>query len=267
MKKYFSFFRLRLQMGMQYRIAAFAGMATQFFWGFMLIGAYKAFYESNAAAFPMEFLALTSYIWLQQAFLALFITWRFDNDIFTMITDGGISYELARPVRLYSMWFAKNLAMRLSEAALRFAPVLLVAALLPKPYGLSLPVSLPHFLLFLLTLGLGLLTTIAFLMIVYGLAMRMLSSTGVRLFLSGIVEFLSGQVIPLPFFPDKVRFVLELLPFAGMQNVPLRIYSGDLSGTPMLQAMVLQLVWLVIFIAAGTLLLRSGERRAIVQGG
>ncbi len=267
MKKYLSFFRLRLQMGMQYRAAAFAGMATQFFWGFMLIFAYHAFYESNPSAFPMEFSALVSYIWLQQAFLALFITWRFDNDILAMISDGGLAYELARPVSLYRMWFAKNLAMRLSEAALRFAPVLLVAILLPKPWGLSLPKSPLHFLLFLITMVLGLLLTIAFLMIVYGLTTRMLTSYGIRIFLSSVMEFLSGQVIPLPFFPDRIRTVLEFLPSAGMQNVPLRIYSGDLTGEAMIRAILLQLVWLSVFAAAGKLLLKSAEKRAVLQGG
>lgn len=267
MKKYFSFFKLRLQMGMQYRAAALAGMATQFFWGFMLIFAYRAFYDSNPSSFPMAFSALVSYIWMQQAFLMLFITWRFDNDILDMISNGGLSYELVRPVSLYRMWFAKNLAMRLSEAALRFAPVLLVAILLPKPYGLSLPKSPLHFLLFLVTMALGLLLTISFLMLVYGLSTRMLTSTGIRIFLSSVMEFLSGQVIPLPFFPDKVRFVLELLPSAGMQNVPLRIYSGDLTGAAMVRSILLQVIWLLVFIIAGELLLKNAERRAVLQGG
>ena len=37
MKKYFSFFRLRFVMGLQYRTAALAGIFTQFFWGAMTI--------------------------------------------------------------------------------------------------------------------------------------------------------------------------------------------------------------------------------------
>ena len=81
------------------------------------------------------------------------------------------------------------------------------------------------------------------------------------------MEFLSGQVIPLPFFPDRIRTVLEFLPSAGMQNVPLRIYSGDLTGEAMIRAILLQLVWLSVFAAAGKLLLKSAEKRAVLQGG
>ena len=42
MKKYLSFFRLRLNMGMQYRTAAAAGMVTQFVWGIMEVLALRA---------------------------------------------------------------------------------------------------------------------------------------------------------------------------------------------------------------------------------
>lgn len=70
MKKYIAFFRLRFVMGLQYRAAALAGVFTQFFWGFMEIMTFRAFYQADAAVFPMSFPAVVSYIWLQQAFLA-----------------------------------------------------------------------------------------------------------------------------------------------------------------------------------------------------
>ena len=45
-----------------------AGVATQFAWGFMEILLFHAFYQTDPAAFPMEFSQLAAYIWLQQAF-------------------------------------------------------------------------------------------------------------------------------------------------------------------------------------------------------
>lgn len=71
MKKYAAVFRIRFTNTLQYRAAAFAGMATQFAWGFMEILAFSAFYKADPAAFPMEFSQTVSYIWMQQAF------WRF----------------------------------------------------------------------------------------------------------------------------------------------------------------------------------------------
>lgn len=114
MKKYLSFFRLRFITGLQYRTAALAGIATQFFWGAMEILTFRAFYQSDPASFPMTLQATSSYIWIQQAFLVLFMGWNMEAELFDAIRDGNISYELCRPLGIYHMWFARSLAYRLS---------------------------------------------------------------------------------------------------------------------------------------------------------
>ena len=262
MKKYVSFFRMRFSTGLQYRQAAIAGMSTQFVWGAMEILLFKAFYEADPSAFPMEFTALTSYIWLQQAFLALYMMWFLEREIFDSITSGGIAYELCRPLDLYSMWFARNIANRMSKAVLRCIPLLLLATLLPKPYGIRPPKSLLTFLIFLFSMGLALLVTVAFSMILYLLCFYTISPLGIRM-----VAFFSGAVIPLPFLPDGIRKVCELLPFASMQNVPFRIYSGDLSGIEGYGAIFLQLFWVVALISFGKYLLKKALVKVVVQGG
>lgn len=267
MKKYISFFRLRLVVGLQYRAAAAAGIVTQFFWGFMEIMMFQAFYEADPSAFPMTREALAAYVWLQQAFLAFFAAWSFDNDIFGAILSGDIAYELCRPIHIYNMWFAKNAASRVSRGVLRCMPILIVAVFLPDPYGLRGPADTFHFLMFLLTLILGLMVIVAFSMLIYVLACFTLSADGLRILFSSAVEFFAGAVIPLPFFPEGMRKVMELLPFAAMQNVTLRVYSGDLSGVELWKAVVLQVFWMITLVALGKRLSQKAERRAVVQGG
>ena len=46
MKKYLSYFQMRFNTMLQYRASAIAGICTQFFWGFMQILIYIAFYKS-----------------------------------------------------------------------------------------------------------------------------------------------------------------------------------------------------------------------------
>lgn len=267
MNKYLSFFRLRFAMGMQYRMAAFAGVITQFVWGAMEILIYNAFYDANAAAFPMSFQATSSYIWLQQAFLAFFMAWFMEEEIFDSIISGNIVYELCRPIRIYNMWFARSVANRLSRAVLRCFPILIIAVFLPKPYGMSAPSSAVNFMLFLVTMILGLLVTVSFCMLVYVLTFFTVSPQGLRICFVSMVEFFAGAVIPLPFFPDNIRTVLELLPFAAMQNVPLRIYSGDLSGVTIVKPVAFQVLWLIILTAVGYNLCRYAEKRVRLQGG
>lgn len=267
MKKYLSFFRLRFVMGLQYRTAALAGIATQFAWGFMEIMVYRAFYRADASAFPMSFSATASYIWLQQAFLALFAAWLMENEIFDSIINGNIAYELCRPINIYHMWFSRSCANRLSRAVLRCFPILVVAVFLPRPYGIAAPISLGHFVLFLITLALGLAVTVSFSMLVYVLTFFTVSPQGLRIVFISMVEFFAGAVIPLPFFPEKVQKIMELLPFASMQNVALRIYSGSMNTAEMQKAMVLQVFWLITITLAGKLLCTAAVKRITVQGG
>ena len=55
----------------------------------------------------------SSYIWMQQAFLMMFMSWRADSSIYELITDGSVAYELIRPMSVYSLWFARNMGLRL----------------------------------------------------------------------------------------------------------------------------------------------------------
>lgn len=267
MKKYTAFFRMRFIHGLQYRAAAMAGIVTQFVWGFMEILLFRAFYQADAGSFPMTFPALVNYIWLQQAFLALFMTWFWEAELFQSITSGNIAYELCRPVRIYHMWFVRGLSVRLSKTVLRCIPVLLIASLLPAPFSLTAPPDAATFFWFLLSMILAWLLVVAFGMIIYMTVFFTVSAQGVKMVASSLSEFLSGAVIPLPFLPDSIRQFVELLPFASMQNVPFRIYSGDLSGSAMIQGLSLQIFWLFVFLVTGLILESRAMKRMVIQGG
>ncbi len=267
MKKYYLFFRLRFAAGIQYRMAAVTALTTQLVWGIMECLAYKAVDKASCGGMPMDYSAIVSYIWLKEAFLALFNTWAADNDLFEMIKSGDISYELCRPLSVYAMWFSRNVGGRVSEALLRCVPVLLCAIVMPGPYRLGPPVSAEVFGLFLLTVVLGLGVTVAFCMLVYMLCFFTISPQGWRMVFTGGVDFLSGHLIPLPFFPAKYLRVAQNLPFAYMHNVPFRIYSGDLAGKEILPAVLGQVFWLLALIFAGLLVWKLAEKKIVIQGG
>lgn len=267
MKAYFAFFRMRLIHSLQYRTAALAGVATQFFWGFMEIQLYRAFYLEHADAFPMTLPELVSYIWLRQAFLALFNTWTFENELFKSILDGNVAYELCRPTSLYFMWFARTAAVRVSKTLLRFWPILLVAFLLPSPMGMSLPGSFGAFVLFLASSLLSLGVTVAFALIVYFSCFFTLSADGLRAILTPLSDLLAGGLLPVPFMPAFFQKIIKFSPFGAMLNAPLRIYSGNIAGAEAMETMLLQLFWLFALMGAGLCLQRRGMHKLTVQGG
>ena len=267
MKQYTAFFRMRLLAGLQYRSAALAGMSTQLVWGTMEILLYRAFWLSDPSRFPMGREALAAYIWLQQAFLAFFALWYWEWDLVEAVKTGSVAYELTRPTDLYGMWMARALALRLSRAALRAGPILLVGALLPAPYGLRLRIAPPVFLAFLCSMALMLVVVCAYTLLIYSLSFYLTGANGVMVLSVAAADLLGGGVVPLPFLPDGLRQFAQLSPFGAMRNIPLRIFGGDIPPEGIPAAMGLQLFWAVVLITAGALLTRSGLRRAVILGG
>ena len=264
---YLSSFRIRLMQNLQYRIAALAGLVTQFFWGFMIIMIFEAFYRNSDASAPMSLPQLASYVWLQQAFLVFVALWYRDSEIFGLITTGNVAYELCRPTNLYFFWHVRLLAQRISGAALRCLPILAVAMLLPDPYRLVLPTDSGTFLLFLMTLLLGVLVNVSISMFIYILTFITLSPIGSLMVIGTIGEFCSGMIIPIPLMPDWLRNIVMLLPFRLAGDLPFRIWSGHIGHREALLGIVTQLVWLLVLVGFGQLAMRKVLSRAVLQGG
>jgi len=267
MRPHLAIFRIRFVNSLQYRMAALAGVSTQFAWGFMEITAFAAFYQVRPEAFPMTLAQTASYIWLQQALLYVFFVMLSDNDIVSTVIDGNIAYEMVRPMDLYSRWFSQIAATRLAGALLRAVPVLTVAFFIPYPFGLMLPPSFAQFAGFIVSGILAMAVTVAFTNFIYVSLFYTMSIQGMRIMMYGLVAFLSGQTVPIPFFPEPLQRVVELLPFAAMQNMPLRIYNGHIAGAEMYQGIALQVFWLIVLVAAGRALIGNAYKRVVVQGG
>ena len=267
MKQYFSFFRIRFTSGLQYRAAAWAGICTQLFWGLMEILMFRAFYRYAPERLPMSMQTLSNYVWVQQATLSIWNVTGWDYELFQSIQSGAVAYELIRPSNLYAMWSTRSFGSRLSRAALRFLPVLLVGSLLPAPYGLRLTVPLSVLAIFLLSLLLTLWLCVAIELVCYGAAFFLTDYRSITTFLVALTEAFSGDLLPLPFFPPILRRIAEKSPFGSLQNVPLRIFGGDIAGMACICAVGLQLFWCLCITGLGCCLLRRGLRKAVIAGG
>lgn len=267
MRAYWSFFKIRFINGLQYRTAAYAGIATQFAWGFMYIMLYHSFYRSNPSAGNMSISEISSYIWLQQSFLALFMTWFLDNNIFEAISSGNVAYEVCRPLNVYNMWFAKSCATRVSKAVLRCFPILIFASFLPQTYKFNPPASFFTFILFLISVVIGTIVVVGYSMLIYIFTFFTVSSVGVRMTMVMLADFLAGGLIPLPLLPEYLTKYIYLSPFAAMQNTPFRIYTGGILGNQAIKAIVFQLFWAAALILIGKLIMGKAMKKVIVQGG
>ena len=267
MRAYITYFKLKFISSLQYRSAAWAGIATQFFFGFVYIMVYVAFYESGGNNLPMELPQVVTYLWLNQALLALVNQFTRDQELFKLIKEGGISYELARPKNLYFMWYFKVIGQKLANVSLRFIPLITITALLPYPFHLGGPASFLNFLAFLLSLGLGTLLVTALTVFYPIITLLTMNEKGVVNLIISLADILSGIVVPIPFFPKFLQIISAFLPFQYISDLPFRLYVGQISLHDGVFGMCIQLIWIIIFILIGNFIMKKNIKRVVVQGG
>ena len=263
MKAYFSVFRMRWKMELQYRGAVVGGFICQVFFGLILVALYRALYAGKPQAMPLS--AVTTYVWLQQAFFRMLLS--SDDDLREKIRTGNIAYDLCRPVQMYGYYYARIAAQKLLGSLMRAAPMLIFALLLPEGWGLAAPSSLPALLAAMAGLMLGLLCVCALENVTMAFTMRTLDPRGVQAMLNLLMTLLAGNILPLTLFPDAWQKVITLLPYAQILDAPIRLYTGERTLTDVPGLLALQACWVVVIVAFGLWLWQKNQKRLIVQGG
>ena len=244
MRAYMSAFKLRLKLETQYRAAALGGLICQVFFGVVLIALYTALYETRGQATALS--SVVTYVWLQQACFRMLLS--SDDELKSTIVQGGMAYNLCRPVSPYFYWYARSFAQKIMGGILRAVPMMLIALfLMPEGYRLGAPASPAMLLLFFLSLFLGLLCVSAL--------------------LSLLMMTFSGNILPLTLFPDSWQTALRLTPYAQLLDTPIRLYTGALPEGDILGSLLIQCFWAVALILFGVLLWQRNLRRVVVQGG
>jgi len=82
-----------------------------------------------------------------------------------------------------------------------------------------------------------------------------------------LIRLLSGSIIPIWFFPQGLRSVLELLPFAYLYQLPLDFFIGHYDTQSAVRGLAVQSFWLIFLWLVFLFLQKRVTRRLLVQGG
>jgi ABC-2 type transport system permease protein len=272
-RPYVAAFSARFLLMLQYRAAAVAGFLTQCWWGAIKIMVYAAFYRSSvASAHPGISLAqVATYTWLNQGLLAL-MPWGCDPEIALAMRTGVVMYDRLRPVDAYAYWYARAAAFMTSRALPRALLMIAVAGVVLPSIGVrelswAPPPSVTAAALFVLSLVLMICLSSAFMMLLNIAVVVTLNDRWVSQSMNPFLVVFSGSLVPLALYPDWAQRALFFQPFAGVVDIPFRIYSANLVGSEAALGLALQLFWSAALIAAGRVWIDRVMRRLEVQGG
>lgn len=263
MRTFWELIKRSFQKQIAYRAATIAGLFTNLFFGILRASVLIALYGQRTVVAGIDIQGAVTYTGVAQAiigFLALF-SW---SELMNTVYSGAIATDLLKPMGYYRYWLAQDLGRAVAQIAIRGIPIMLGYSLL---FDITYPQTIVQWLGLAIALVLAWLVSFSFRFVVNLAAFWIPNATGIARFAYIMMWFLSGFLMPLRFFPDWFVNVCRFTPFPHMVNTVVEVYIGLLSGTDLLFALLVQLIWAVILISAGRMVLRAGIHRLVILGG
>ncbi|MFT8951056.1 MAG: ABC-2 family transporter protein [Gluconobacter sp.] len=270
-KPYVTSFVLQWKIGLRYRLAVLAGLVAQMWFGAISLMAYAAVYHhAPGVDAPMTLRQAMTYTWIQQSLFTLLPLGCLPA-IGEAAKSGAIVYDLLRPVDLWNWWLSASLARLLGNAIPRAVLLAAVAGPLAALVGLNgwslaPPASLWAAMLALCSFILGAFISASIVMWWNIVTARTLSPLGTYAVGTPLAVLLSGMLLPLPLYPDWARELLLFQPFAGISDIPIRLYLGMAIPGGVLTALGIQCFWLAALTLVGRFWMHRTISRMEVQG-
>lgn len=200
--------------------------------------------------------------------LGIFIGWTINWNPFPgtkkEIKSGSIAATLVKPVSFLgqrAMW----------EASWRSVSMVFgLGGTLVAGFVLAEHISLPNIgsNLFLLGISFVLATSLQFML---GMCLALLAFwfteiEGLASMRWIALEVLGGMAIPLGFIPQSFVLMVKLLPFRYMYSFPMEIIFAKVSGADLFKGLILQTIWLAIFIVIYRLMWERGLKAYVSIG-
>lgn len=230
-------------------------IATAFFW--------KALFKNAENMGGVSVDTMLTYTVISSMISVVLITnveWRITESVQT----GAIAIDLMRPVNIFGVFFSENLGSVTALFFQNLLPIFIIGSLFIK---LPVPRSALEFMLFLISLVLAFFIN-WYLSVIFGMfSFKVIEMSALIQVKKHLVRLLSGSMIPLWFFPNWLRSVLEILPFPYIYQLPLSIYVGHYTSESLVRGLLIQILWVMALFIIETRLEKQAIKHVMVQGG
>ena len=266
-RKLLALTRAGIMESLQYRLGTFVTLFANLIYLVLVYFLWKAIYSSSGveAVNGMTFTDTMIYLILATSlfnFLEMFVVW----DMSRSIQSGKIILDLLKPMnfRRYTFWSYSG--SHVVSFVLTFIPTFIVVMIVTKG-AIHMGVNL---LWFAASVIFALLINFNIEMIVATICLYTESTWGINIVKETVVLLLSGASIPLAFFPERLRAIVQYLPFRAVYDIPLTILlqkNGSSSLEGLLPMFAMQLIWIAVLTFAGTLFWNHSVKKITVNGG
>lgn len=264
MRVYFELARRSFAQQFAYRGATLAGLFTNSVFGVMIASVFLALYRSQPV--EREVAGWTAaetltFVWVNQSLIMVVYLWGW-WEVTRSIQTGAIVSDFLKPLDYYGYWLSRDLGRAAAHVLIRGAPTFLIGTLFF--HEMLLPEQPWRWIAFFASVALAVMVSFAFRFILNMAGFWVIDHRGIAYMGAMMVNFFSGMLLPLSFFPGWLELIANLLPFRAIIMIPNEVLLGQRS---VVSGFALQLFWVVALTAVARVLLRAGERKVVIQGG
>ncbi len=263
-----SLFAYKFQQWMWVLVTALSIVCTVFMW----VGVYKS--SPNGADSVINGFTFKDMI-VYVVFMAIFSFVSFSGEtswvIMDDITEGTIALSLVKPISYRVRMIFTTLGNDVACILWVGLPCFIISYVVFVAIGYIVITSIWAFLLqMLLFLLAQLMAILIFDCIDYiagTLCFYTTSGWGLNQLKLSIVQFLSGSLLPLAFFPPWLGKILQYSPFVGLSQNPVLIFMGKMQPLEAIANIGLALVWWIVLEVLARFIFQSASKKITVQGG
>lgn len=265
MKRYLSLVKAGILDALQFRLSLVVTTVGNLLYLLLVYHLWKAIFASSGADIINGMTFVDTMIYLVFAsslfnFMEMWIVWDMGREIQT----GSIVVDLLKPVKYLEWRFFSGCGEAVVKFFTTFLPTAIVVFLVS---GNAIHVGV-NILLFAISVSMSLLINYYINFMVGTVCMYTDTIWGINIMKEVVVSLLSGATIPLVFFPDSLRRLVEFLPFQTICNTPIKLLLHPEYGAGQCaQILGIQIIWLVVLRIISEWFFNVSVKKITVNGG
>lgn len=253
--------RISLLSHLALRSSYFMGLLREIIFLYLSIQLFKSFYLSSPNSMEIPLSETITYLVISK--VAQFFNMTTMERIQSRILNGEIATDLLRPIHFDFFMLIQEFGSWIQRIITITTPLIIIAIIFVR----LTPPNIANLFFFIISVLLSFIimffanyiVSLAAFWIPYLWSLNNVSAT--------LFILLSGAMIPLWFYPDQIREVLEWLPFSLAVYTPIKIYLGHVSTEQVIIIYMQQLGWIFCLWIISRIVWSRAVKKITIYGG
>ena len=264
--KYSYSMKLGLEKSLEYRIdfilsifgSAFPIIVQYFIW----LSVYNN--SSLSYIYGYTFEGMVSYI-IFASIVSKFIAAGFEYEIGRDIKDGGLNKYIIKPIS----YFKYRISCFIGNKTVQFLldGIILFISYIVLNRTMNVAIELTNVITFIIVIPICIVLNFLIFYAVSSMSFWTGEIWGIVIAIRMLVNILSGGVLPLDVFGDKINEIFKYMPFRYIIYFPINVLMGRVDAGEVRMGIIIQIVWIIIVYIIGKILWKIGIKKYVSTGG